>query len=143
VDAFDDMSLFLRVFFESGKRYTPQIIVGNDAATGRPLYIDNIDRQNASIGQNWFYVNLNVEKNIDLGFGTMTASIEVQNLLDRKNSQIINPATGRAYEYGDPTPATYNDPLYPQLTGDISPFPYNPARYLNPRTIRIGLAYQF
>jgi hypothetical protein len=71
------------------------------------------------------------------------ASIEVENLLDRKNSQIINPTTGRAYEYGDPTPSTYNDPLYSQLTGNISPFPYNPARYLKPRTVRLSLAFNF
>ncbi len=143
VDFLDDMSLFMRIFFESGKRYTPQILSGYDPATGRPLYIDDINRPFASVGQNWFTVDLNFEKHFDLGFGDLTASIEVQNLLDRKNSQIINPVTGRAYEYGDPTPSGYNDPLYPQLTGDISPFPYNPARYLNPRTMRFGLAYQF
>jgi len=76
---------------------------------------------NGSIGQYWFWIDLNFEKYFDLGFGRLVANVEVQNLLDRKNSQIINPATGRAYEYGDPTPNSYNDPLYPQLTGTISP----------------------
>ena len=56
---------------------------------------------------------------------------------------VINPVTGRAYEYGDPTPTSYNDPLYPQLNGNISPYPYDPSRYLNPRTIRGSLSFRF
>jgi len=143
VKPLDDLNLFIRAFFQSGKRYTPQKFSGYDASTGRPLLIDDITRINEKVGANWFYIDMNLEKSFDLGIGRFIASVEVQNLLDRKNSQIINPATGRAYEYGDPTPASYNDPLYPQLTGDISPFPYNPARYLNPRTLRFGLSYQF
>ena len=139
----DDYDVFVRLFLESGKRYTPQIFTGVDAVTGRPQYISDLGRINDGIGEYWLYIDLNIEKAIDLGFGKLVASIEVQNLLDRQNSQIINPVTGRAYEYGDPTPSSYNDPLYPQLSGDISPFPYNPARYLNPRTIRFSLAYRF
>jgi outer membrane receptor protein involved in Fe transport len=139
----DDYSLYMRVFYESGKRYTPQNLVGVNAVTGRPEYVSDINRQLESIGEPWFYIDLNFEKYIDVGFGKLVASIEVENLLDRKNPQIINPTTGRAYEYGDPTPSSYNDPLYPQLTGDITPFPYNPARYLKPRTVRLSLAFRF
>jgi outer membrane receptor protein involved in Fe transport len=143
IDGLNDMNLFVRLFFQSGKRFTPQILTGTDPATGRPRYISDITRQLASIGQNWFYIDLNFEKSFDLGVGKVVATVEVQNLLDTKNPQIINPVTGRAYEYGDPTPSSYNDPLYPQLTGDISPFPYDPSRYLNPRTIRGSLAFRF
>ncbi len=139
----DDYSLFLRLFFQSGRRYNPQIFTGLDPVTGRPMYISDINRQLESVGANWFYIDLNFEKYFNLGFGQLTASVEVQNLLNRQNSQIVNPVTGHAYEYGDPTPSGYNDPLYPQVSGDISPFPYNPARYLNPRTIRLSLAFRF
>jgi outer membrane receptor protein involved in Fe transport len=139
----DDYSLFVRLFYESGKRYTPQIFTGLDPVTGRPLYISDINRQNASVGESWFYIDLNFEKSFDLSFGRLIAGIEVQNLLNRMNSQIVNPVTGRAYEYGDPTPLAYNDPLYPQVSGDIQPFPYSPARYLNPRTVRVSLALRF
>ncbi len=139
----DDYNLFARIFFQSGKRYTPQILSGYDAVTGRPLYISDINRNLEAVGEYWFYIDLNFEKNIDAGIGKLVLSIEIQNLLNRKNAQIINPVTGRAYAYGDPTPVTYNDPLYPQLTGDISPFPYNPARYLNPRTVRASLSFRF
>ncbi len=139
----DDINLFVRLFYQSGKRYTPQLYTGVDPFTGRPLYISDINRQLESIGDPWFYIDLNLEKLFHLGFGDLIATVEVQNLLGRKNSQIINPVTGQAYEYGDPTPSSYNDPLYPQLTGDVSPFPYNPSRYLNPRTIRFSLAFRF
>ena len=139
----DDWNAFVRVFYQSGKRYTPQILTGVDAVTGRPQYISDINNVNGSIGAYWFYLDLNIEKYFDLGFGKLVASIEVQNLFDNQNSQIVNPITGRAYEYGDPTPTSYNDPMYPQLTGDISPFPYSPARYMNPRTIRASLSFRF
>ena len=139
----DDYSLYMRFFFESGKRYTPQMYVGADATTGRPEYLTDMNRLLESVGENWFYIDLNFEKSFDLGVGKLTATIEVQNLLNRANSQTINPATGHAYEYGDPTPTSYNDPLYPQLTGDITPFPYDPSRYLNPRTVRLGMAFSF
>ncbi len=139
----DDYNIYARVFFQSGKRYTPQRYVGTNAVTGRPEYVSEIDRPLESVADNWFYVDLNFEKYIDIGFGKLITSIEVENVLDNKNSQIINPVTGKAYEYGDATPSGYNDPLYPQLTGDISPYPYNPARYLKPRTVRFSLALRF
>ena len=143
VSGLDDMDLFVRVFFESGKRYTPQIYTGIDASSGRPLYISDLNNLNGSVGEYWFWIDLNFEKAFDIGFARLAAIVEVQNLLNRKNSQIINPATGRAYEYGDPTPNSYNDPVYPQLTGTVSPFPYDPSRYLNPRTVRFSLAIRF
>ena len=139
----DDYNLYTRLFFQSGKRYTPGRLVGYNATTGRPEYIANIDQGLEAIGDNWFYIDINFEKYFDVGIGKLIATVEIENLLDRQNSQIINPVTGQAYEYGDPTPPSYNDPLYPQLTGDISPFPYNPARYLKPRTIRVSLAFRF
>jgi outer membrane receptor protein involved in Fe transport len=139
----DEWNAFVRVFFQSGKRYTPQIYTGNDPVTGRPQYIADLDNVNGAIGDPWFYIDLNIEKAINLGFGKLVASIEIQNVLDAKNSQVINPVTGRAYEYGDATPTSYNDPLYPTLSGNVSPFPYSPARYLNPRTIRGSLSFRF
>ncbi len=139
----DDYNLFVRIFYQSGKRYTPQKFDKYNALTGRPEYVADLDRINEGIAADWFWIDLNFEKYIDIGFGKLIAAIEVQNLLDSKNSQIINPVTGRAYEYGDPTPSSYNDPLYPQLTGNVSPYPYDPARYREPRTVRLSLAFRF
>lgn len=139
----DDYNLYLRIYYQSGKRYTPQRYLGINVITGRPEYIPDLDRINEGVGDDWLFLDVNFEKYFDLGFGKLIAAIEVQNILDIKNSQIINPVTGRAYEYGDPTPSGYNDPLYPQLTGNISPYPYDPARYKEPRTVRLSLAFRF
>ncbi|MGB6031391.1 MAG: TonB-dependent receptor, partial [Bacteroidota bacterium] len=139
----DDWNFFFRIFYQSGRRFTPYLLVGTDAATGRPEYIRDITRELGMVGDDWLILNFNIEKFFDFGFGTLVASVEVQNVLDRKNTQIVNPVTGRAYEFGDPTPLSYNDPLFPQLTGDIDPFPYNPARYLSPRTLLLSLAFRF
>ncbi len=138
----DDYNLYIRFFFQSGKRYTGQIYTGV-TAEGRPEYTSDVDHQLEEVGENWFYINFNFEKYIDAGFGKFTVSLEVQNLLNNKNSQVINPVTGRAYEYGDDTPLSYNDPRFPQLQGIIQPFPYNPARYLSPRTAKLGIAFRF
>ncbi|MBI4536254.1 MAG: TonB-dependent receptor [Ignavibacteriae bacterium] len=148
-DILDDYSIFARVFFQSGKRYTPQRLVSYNSTTGRPEYFSDRENLNEEVGANWFYIDLTFEKFFDLGFGKLIARIEIENLLDNQNTQIVNPITGTAYEYetsdGKPTrtPNSWNDPHYPQLTGDISPFPYNPARYLSPRTVRLSLAFRF
>jgi outer membrane receptor protein involved in Fe transport len=139
----DDYNVFVRLSYQSGKRYTPQRYLGDNQLTGRPEYISDVDHLYEEIGDYWFTVDLNIEKYIDIGFGKLIAAVEIQNLLNRQNSQIINPVTGRAYEYGDPTPSNYNDPRYPQLTGSISPYPYDPARYKEPRTVRFSLAFRF
>jgi outer membrane receptor protein involved in Fe transport len=139
----DDYNIFVRAFFESGKRYTQQVFIDTNATTGRPEYRSFSENPLQLIGDYWFYVNLNIEKYFDLGFSKLTVSLEIQNLFDNKNSQILNPVTGKAYEYGDSTPTSYNDPKYPDLQGTILPFPYNPARYLSPRTARLGMSFRF
>lgn len=142
----DDYNAFFRIFYESGKRYTQQILFGNDVNTGRPLYVPDYNNPLSQIAEPWFYVDFNFEKYIRAGFGSLVLSFEVQNLFDRQNSQIINPVTGRAYQYGDPTQypsPQVNDPVYPDLTYPVTSYPYNPARYLTPRTFKLGLAFRF
>jgi hypothetical protein len=86
---------------------------------------------------------VNFEKNFDvMGLG-MVFSVQVKNILDNKNAAIINPVTGRAYEYGDPTPLSWNDPLYPQLQAPVKAFPYDPSRYLAGRNVIFGLSMKF
>jgi outer membrane receptor protein involved in Fe transport len=138
-------SAFVRVFYESGKRYTKQILYGYDAASGRPMYTPDYLHPYSEVGDPWFYIDCNVEKYFDVPFGKLTVSLQIKNLLDRQNSQILNPVTGRAYQYGDPTayPGSVNDPLYPDLTYPVNAYPYNPSRYLTPRTVRLGLEWSF
>ncbi len=145
----DDYSLYVRAFYQSGKRYTAYLIQYQPngdtlkASNGRPIY--DLDRSNllGRIGADWFWIDMNFEKNFTIGGMGFTFSIQLKNLLDNKNSAIIDPITGRAYEYGDPTPTSWNDPLYPQLQAPIRPYPYDPARYLAPRNMIVGLSMKF
>ncbi|MBI3766240.1 MAG: TonB-dependent receptor, partial [Ignavibacteriales bacterium] len=139
----EDYNLFFRVFYESGKRYTKDTLSRFPLADGRPLYVQDNSHPLEKIAEPWFYIDMNFEKYFDVGIGKIALSFEVQNLLNRKNSQIINPVTGKAYEYGDPTVNSVNDPLYPDLTYPVDPYPYNPARYLTPRTFRLGMSFRF
>ncbi|MBN1302362.1 MAG: TonB-dependent receptor [Melioribacteraceae bacterium] len=139
----DDYNIYLRFFFQSGKRYTPAVFTGSYNTDGRPEYEYIRNNRYNEIGDDWFWIDLNFEKGINLGALDLTLFIEVNNLLDTKNSAIINPVTGEAYEYGDPTPSSWNDPLYPDLQAPISTFPFNPARYLTRRNVKVGLGLRF
>ena len=139
----DDINIYTRIFFESGKRYTPAIFTGNYTEDGRPEYIYDRTNRYGAIGDNWFWIDMNIEKYFTLGGLKFSLKVEINNLLDTKNSAIINPATGRAYEYGDPTPLTWNDPLYPDLQAPLSPYPFNPARYLTRRNVKFGIGLRF
>ncbi|HLX11889.1 MAG TPA: TonB-dependent receptor [Bacteroidota bacterium] len=138
---------FIRFFYESGKRYTPVIYYGNDPQTGRPEYISDYNHPYSAIAAPWFYIDVTIQKNVNIGLGKLQFTLELLNLLNNQNSQIINPVTGRAYQYGDPTvyPSSplVNDPKYPQLTAPVSPYPYDPSRYLNPFTARFGASIAF
>jgi outer membrane receptor protein involved in Fe transport len=138
----DDYMVHLRGFYQSGKRYTPDKLDGV-LQNGRPNYITDNDNLLASLGRAWFWVDVNVEKYMHFSPLEFTLSIQIKNILDIKNSAIIDPVTGKAYEFGDPTPSSWNDPLYPQLQSPVSTFPLNPARYMTGRNILIGLAMRF
>ena len=134
---------FVKIFYESGYRYTPDTLDGYNPQNGRPLYVPDYNLPYSSVASPWFYINLTLMKHVNVGFAKLVATLNIMNILNRENPQIINPVTGRAYQYGDPTESTANDPLYPQLTAPISPYPYNPARYLTPRTAQFGLSLAF
>lgn len=138
----DDFNLYLRVFFESGKRYTPAYFTGYDNQ-GRPVYLASTTDLYTNIGDNWFWIDLNFEKYIKLGGLNFSLIVEVNNLLDTQNSAIINPATGKAYQNGDPVPYSWNDPRYPDLQAPISPYPFDPSRYLTRRNVKLGFSLKF
>jgi hypothetical protein len=145
----DNWKFNMRVFAQAGKRYTPYFDTGTVLPNGRPEYDEDLDQNGepddpyGKVATTWFWVNLNFEKYFDIAGLDLSFIVEIENLLDRKNSQIINPVTGRAYEYGDPTPTSWNDPLYPDTQAPLDPFPYNPARYLTPRNVRVGVLVRF
>ncbi len=139
----DDWNLYFRLFFQSGRRYTPAVFTGAIDEQGRKEYEFVRDEQYGEIGDDWFYIDLNFEKFFRLGRTTFSFFIEVSNLLDRQNSTIINPVTGRAYEFGDDVPSGWNDPRFPDLQFPISTFPDDPSRYLTRRNIRFGVTFIF
>ncbi len=139
----DDYNLYLRFFFQSGKRYTPAVFTGFVDEEGRAEYEYVVNSRNSEVGDDWFWVDLNFEKYFQLLDLDFSLFVEINNLLDRKNSAIINPVTGRAYEYGDDVPGSWNDPRYPDVQAPVSPYPYNPARYLTRRNIKFGVSVRF
>lgn len=139
----DDINLYIRFFYQSGKRYTPALFTGNYSTDGRPDYEFLRTERNSKVAQDWMWVDLNLEKYFAFGGLRFSLFLEVSNLLDFKNSAIINPVTGKAYEYGDPVPNAWNDPNYPDLQSPISPYPDNPARYLTRRNIKLGFSLRF
>jgi outer membrane receptor protein involved in Fe transport len=145
----DDYNIYTRFFYQSGKRYTPQIFISYDATTGRPIYSSDANNPYGMVGEDIMTLDLNIEKYIDLAFAKLVLSIEISNLLNRENAQIINPITGSAYTPTQsngsrtPTPNSLNDPYYPDLQAPVDPYPYNPARYMAPRHIILGVALKF
>jgi outer membrane receptor protein involved in Fe transport len=135
----DDITIKARLFFQSGKRYTPQYQTGT-LENGRPEYTTDLNDINGAIGENWFWANLDIDKYFYINSLQFDVSLSITNLFSNLNSTIINPVTGRAYVYGDPTPNYINDPLYPDLQAPISPYPYNPSRYLTPTNILFGIS---
>ncbi|MBX7216400.1 MAG: TonB-dependent receptor [Candidatus Kapabacteria bacterium] len=127
----------------SGKRYTPALFTGDTLANGRPVYSSDGITYYSAIAQLKWWINLKARKFFQIGTARLTVSVEVENLLDVLNSEIINPATGRAWEHGDPTPLGWNDPIYPDLQAPLDPYPNNPARYSNRRNVRVGMEVKF
>ena len=138
------LNVFLSYQFTSGFRYTPYNYV-SDNELGRPLYEIDLSRYLEETASDWHDVNLKIGYLIPIGKRKgqgISLSVEVRNLLNAKNAQIINPVTGRAYEFGDDVPSSWRDPRFnsPQERGTD---PRNPARYLAQRQILYGLAFRF
>ncbi len=138
----DDISFKFRAFYQSGKRYTPQLLVGY-LSDGRPEYESDINNPLSKLAADWFWLDMSIDKYFRFKNMKLTLTFEVTNIFNIKNAAIINPVTGKAYEYGDPTPNGWNDPLYPDLQAPLSPYPYNPARFLSPRQLRFGISFQY
>jgi len=139
----------LRIFWDfnytSGYRYTPQIKTGENDL-GRPIYEPDLSQYLQAKASPWFNSDIKMSYQIRIGKGKggIIFSLEMRNAFNNKNAQIINPVTGRAYEYGDDVPTSWRDPR-PEFNGpqEQGLDPRNPARYLAPRQILWGLAFKF
>jgi hypothetical protein len=135
--------LYVELAGESGKRYTPAVPTGDSLPNGRPVYDFDNGRRYAELADAKWWINMKGKKFFDVAGVKLGVTIEVENLFDNLNSEIINPVTGRAYESGDPTPLSWNDPKYPDLQAPLEPYPFNPARYSNRRNVRVGVEARF
>ena len=146
IKMFDDWNLNFRWFGMAGKRYTPAEFNYYQPEDGRPVYTLAQDQslRYSKLGKYWQWADLSFQKFFKIYRIRYIFSIEITNILNSRNADIINNVTGNAYEYGDPTPLSWNDPLYPDRFYPISsPFPFNPARYREPRQIRFGISLEF
>ncbi len=139
----DDINIYMRAFYQSGKRYTPAVFTGSYDIDGRPEYVYERGDRYGRVGDNWFWIDINIEKYFTFGGMKFSIFTEINNILDTKNSAIINPVTGEAYESGDAIPSSWNDPNYPDLQAPISAYPFDPARYLTRRNIKFGISLKF
>lgn len=135
-----------RVFFtstyKSGLRYTPFYQNGT-APTGRPIYEADEKNPFSELGSPWWNTDIRITRDFPLKKDQLLSfSFEVKNLFNNKNAAIINPVTGKAYELGDQLPNGFRDPNYPDPQDNGAP-PFNPARFLTPRQMMIGLSWQF
>ena len=141
---FKNSRWFVRSSFQSGFRYTPQILEDSNDL-GRPLYRSQIEKYLQERAKPWFMFDINYQKTIFLRANSqkgITFSMEIRNLLNFMNPQIINPVTGDAYRTGDDVPIGWRDERYigPEESG--AP-PNNPARFQAPRQFIAGLKFRF
>ena len=134
--------VFLYSTLKSGLRYTPYQYVG-ESDLGRPLYEPIWDQPNSKISAPWFWTDLRITRDIFIKRkGRLSFTLDIKNLFNNKIAQIINPVTGKAYEYGDPVPESWRDPAYPDPQ-DYGRPPFNPARYRSPMHIMFGISFSF
>jgi outer membrane receptor protein involved in Fe transport len=134
--------VFVSSTLKSGLRYTPFEQTGI-AANGRPIYERIDDEPNSKIAAPWFWTDLRITRDFSFGKKDLqraSLSFEVRNIFNNKNSQIINGVTGKAYRDGDPLPYSVRDPNYPDPQDRGLP-PTDPARYLSPRQMMLGLSF--
>lgn len=139
---FNNFRVFFNTTYKSGLRYTP-VFQNGVTPTGRPIYDPDEQNPFSELGSAWWNTDIRITRDIPLKKGQMLSlSFEVKNLFNNKNAAIINPVTGRAYEAGDPLPNGFRDPNYPDPQDNGAP-PFNPARFLAPRQMMLGVMWSF
>jgi outer membrane receptor protein involved in Fe transport len=136
-----DWDIYLRYFIQSGRRYTTYTKIEIEGE--QTQYVADNKEPYKGLADVWQWADLSFKKHFRIKNDfKITFFTEISNIFNTKNSDIINPLTGRAYEYGDQVLDSWNDPLNPD-PAPTSPFPFNPARYLEPRNLKIGLSFSW
>jgi outer membrane receptor protein involved in Fe transport len=163
----NQMRLFISGIWRSGTRYTPQEFRGfsRNPVSGeqnwRPIYerVQDPSLRYSEVGPAWFYMDLNFQKWFEVGDTRFSTFLEITNVLNNKNSAIVNPVTGEAYRTDYPSssealadlrdnrsydmPNSSRDPRYLGPGGGGIPSYLNPANFLQQRQIMFGLSVNF
>ena len=165
VPGLNKLRLYFAGTYRSGQRYTPVEFVGNQVNpfTGeqdwRPIYesVQDPSKRFSETGSSWLWFDMNLQRSLAIGPTNVRLTLEITNLLNQKNSVIVNPVTGEAYPDVDPNstdftalrgdttydvPSGTRDPRYEDPTTSGLP-PFNPARFLPQRHIMLGLSFRF
>ncbi len=141
------MTLYTEAIYRSGKRYTPYTLTGYESASGRPIYevVSDPELRYSELGVSSFWMNLTFKKWWTIHNSELAFTFEATNLLNNKNTAIVNPVTGEAYQYGDPVPSEWRDPAFidPRDPRSYGTPPDNPARYYEQRHFLVGLSWKF
>ena len=143
----NQFNFYTEAIYRTGKRYTPYLFKGYETNSGRPIWEadGNPDHQYQKLSSGSFWLNATIRKWIDLKKVDISFSLEVTNILNTRNTLIVNPVTGTAYQYGDEVPTDWRDPVYldPRDYRSYNTPPDNPARYDSPRHFLLGLMLKF
>lgn len=141
------MTFYAEAIYRTGRRYTPYTLTGYEEISGRPIYEIESDPELrfSEIGEDNFWINLTYRKWWDIKTTQLAFTVELTNLLNSANTAIVNPVTGRAFEYGDPVPSEWRDPAYidPRDPRSYGTPPDNPARYFEQRHLLFGLSWKW
>ncbi len=165
IPGLNNISLYLSATVRSGQRYTPVEFKGNEVnpfsgeRDWRPVYetVSDPSKRYSEVGAAWWWMDMSLQKNVDFFSTTLKFTLEVTNLLNRKNSIIINPVTGEAYPDVDASNTDFaalrgdsnfdvisgvRDPRFEDPNSSGQP-PFNPARFLPGRHIILGVSFRF
>lgn len=140
---FKGYRLFVSSVFRSNQRRYTKVISKGFTPYGREIFEEDVNSQNTELSAPLFWTDIKLSRDVFFTKNAvLSVFVEVKNIFNNKNSQIINPVTGRAYEYGDKLLIDSRDPVYNNPQDNGTP-PYDPARYMNPRQFLLGIAYNF
>lgn len=123
----------------AGQRYTPyrQIISPEDE-----IKFVQDGEINSKIGKFWSSLDISFRKYFYWKNLKYSFLLEVTNLFDHRNTVIINPLTGDAYQQNDVIPYAEGDPNLPEKSKKL-PLWLDPSRFLAPRHIKVGISIRW
>jgi len=126
----------LRIEYNSGKRYTPYANV-DTIYQNNQQYLDGDRRDDnpySALSPSWWITDLKMQKQLFDGAFRADLVLEIQNLFDYQIPRRINPFTGEPYNPGQPLPYSLANAPNPN---------YDPSRYQEPRTAKLGIKVKF